>query len=225
MRLKILLIVLGSLLIGSGVFLATTKFRSSSDNSGSVTVSQEVAAESADDKDDSKKEESKEEIKGATQYVPPKNYQPTAKSKATAKKVTQTKQAIKKPEEKQSPPDISEDTGHPFSDEHIQGYIDNNNEYQDVLDQMNALYLQSLALYQEYLDAPETVYQRTRNSGISQSRLNMLIEAEEERILHELDVLELEYLRLEYRLDQLDYELCSTYFDILYYLGYESYCY
>ena len=77
-KVKILLVVLVFLLLASGIFLATTKFRSGSDNSGSATVSPVIkATDSAKLNEEPKKEESAGETEGATQYIPLKNYQPT----------------------------------------------------------------------------------------------------------------------------------------------------
>lgn len=88
MGLKILLAVLGSLLLASGIFLATTKFRSDSDSSGSITVSSVIkATDSAKLNEEPKKETTKEarkpvgEVSGVTnpniaQLPPQQNQSP-----------------------------------------------------------------------------------------------------------------------------------------------------
>ncbi len=94
LKIKIALIVVGFVLIASGVFLAATKFKSSPDNAGSVTVSPKTeVTDSAKKKEEPKEEDEKESKKGEIQGVASQVvYEPTIPTtKPTPKPPTTTK--------------------------------------------------------------------------------------------------------------------------------------
>ena len=81
MRLKILLVILGSLLLAPGLYFVTNKLKPQPEKQGSVAavVENKTATKSAELKQEEKNEEPKqsEEVKGAkTKTNPPISYQP-----------------------------------------------------------------------------------------------------------------------------------------------------
>lgn len=93
-RSNILIVILGILLLASGIFLATTKFRSGSDNSGSVTVSSVIKAtdpaklNEEPKKETAKKDKDQGEVSGVTdtniaQLSPQQNQSPSNNSSQT----------------------------------------------------------------------------------------------------------------------------------------------
>lgn len=66
--------------------------------------------------------------------------------------------------------------------------------------------------------------QRTRGHPVTQSQLDKMVEAEQERIYNQIQLLLVEYDRLDLRLNQLYGKLCSTYYDVLVYYSSASIC-
>lgn len=225
MRLYIIFNLVCFLLIGSGIFIASNGLNPSSYRSDPVTVSSAVEATNPSTLiEESKKKEPTSKTKGTISYETQNNFQATTKSKVTTKKLPEVKQTIEKPNE-QTPPNISEPSSNeklPFSDVHFESAVNLIDAITDADSQLDSIYLKLLLLEVEYNDLPKVVAIKTSGQGLE--RYNLVLASEQDRVISEYNQLVGQYNLIEYDRDTWYSQLCSTYYDVLFYFGYESYC-
>ena len=172
-----------------------------------------------------------------TQVEQPKEnpQQPTSPKRETKSQSTtpvptppKTSNVVEKPAENTAPlptipasPPVEESL--PFTEAEFNATLALLDEINALNDQLDSIYQQLLALEDKYYKLPDVIHTQCQGyCNASQAALKLA--AEQEKVINQYNQKVSEYNQVEYNRDKKKYQLCTTYFSVLYYYGYTSYC-